>query len=143
MKQENEEKYREFMKNRNGPDLLGNVSFWIGIILCAVCIVIPSPARYYLLASGLILIAYFIFRLFSTHFYQRQRENEFFLKIVRAPLKIFHLGKRTRKAEPIDGDPEHMIVRCPHCDQRIRLPNRRGRHGVCCPACKKDFKVKI
>lgn len=143
MKQENEEKYREFMKNRNGPDTLGNVSFWIGIILCAVCIVLPTPVKYYFLAVGLLLIAYFIFRVFSTRFYRRQRENEVFLNIVRVPLKIFRIGRKTRKAEPISEDPEHVITRCPYCNKKIRLPNRRGRHGVCCPVCKRDFKVKI
>lgn len=134
-----EEMIRNFMKNRNGLDALTKFCFWIGIILCIVCIIVPEPYRWIVLGVGVLLLIYCIFRIFSTKFYRRQRENEAFLKFVR----IF----TPKKKEPLYTlDPNSwnkIIARCPKCGQRMRLPKEKGKHNVICPKCKKQFKLKI
>ena len=134
-----EEMIRNFMKNRNGLDELAKFCFWFGLILSCVSIVIPSPYRWYSLGAGLLLIAYCIFRIFSTRFYQRQKENNVYLKIV----NFFKFKKKEPKYVLDSTNPLKNIARCPKCQQRMRLPNKEGKHTVTCPKCQKVFKLKI
>lgn len=134
-----EEMIRNFMKNRNGLDDLASLCFWSGLTLCCLCIVIPSPYRWYVLGGGILLIIYCVFRIFSTRFYARQRENEIYLKI----LNFFKFKKKEPKYTLDSSNPTKIIARCPKCKQRMRLPNQKGKHSVNCPKCQKTFKLKI
>ena len=134
-----EEMIREFMKNRNGLDALAKFCFWIGLFFSIFTIALPEPYKWYSLGLGLLLIAYCIFRIFSTRFYNRQRENAVFLKIV----NIFKIKKREPRYVLDPTNPLKIIARCPKCKQRMRLPNKEGKHTVTCPKCQKIFKLKL
>jgi len=134
-----EEMIRNFMKNRNGLDDLAKLFFWLGVILCCVCIVIPTPYRWYVLGGGILCIIYCIFRIFSTRFYNRQRENNAYLKFI----NFFKFKKKEPKYELDSTNPLKIIAKCPKCKQRMRLPNKEGKHTVTCPKCQKEFKLKI
>ena len=134
-----EEMVRNFMKNRNGLDDLAKFCFWAGLTLCGICIVIPTPYRWYVLGAGILLILYCIFRIFSTKFYNRQRENDVYLKIV----NFFKFKKKEPKYTLDSSNPDKIIARCPKCQQKMRLPNIKGKHKATCPKCKKEFKIKI
>lgn len=134
-----EEMIRNFMKNRNGLDALAKFCFWSGLTLCGICIAIPTPYRWYVLGAGILLILYCIFRIFSTRFYNRQKENDVYLKIV----NFFKFKKKEPNYTLDSSNPDKIIARCPKCQQRMRLPNQKGKHSVSCPKCKKNFKIKI
>ena len=143
----NQQDYQDFMKNRNGLDALGKLFFYLGIIALGCSIVVPAPYKTYVIIAGVVFIIYTIFRIFSTKFYNRQRENEVFLKIIYGIKNLFTLKKKSKtgyqKSIKIDGDDTRVIVICPYCNKKIRVPNKKGKHGLKCPQCKKDFKVKF
>lgn len=37
----------------------------------------------------------------------------------------------------------HVYVKCPSCQNNLRLPKEKGKHIVVCPCCKNRFKIKI
>lgn len=134
-----EEMIRNFMKNRNGLDDLAKFFFWLGIICSCCSIIIPSPYRWYVLGSGVLCILYCLFRIFSTKYYNRQKENEVFLKIK----NFFKIKKKEPRYVLDSSNPLKIIARCPKCKQRMRLPNKEGKHQITCPKCNKQFKLKI
>jgi hypothetical protein len=134
-----EEMIRNFMKNRNGLDELTKFFFWVGVILCCLTFAIPSPYRWYVLGGGLICFIYCLFRIFSTRFYARQKENDVYLKII----NFFKFKKKEPRYVLDSTNPLKIIAKCPKCKQRMRLPNKEGKHTVTCPKCNKQFKLKI
>lgn len=89
----------------------------------------------------LILITLFlviVFRAFSRNIYKRQAENNKYLSIKNRFIAFFKLqGEKRRNRKT------NVYKRCPNCKAVIKLPRKKGKHTVCCPRCKNDFKVKI
>ena len=81
---------------------------------------------------------YSIFRMLSKNIPQRQLENEKFLIIWGRVVAFFKLTKNRFKYIKT-----HVYKTCPSCKAKIRLPRKKGKHTVCCPKCRKDFKVRI
>lgn len=48
-----------------------------------------------------------------------------------------------RKKGKLKTDKDHCFRICPGCRANIRLPKKKGKHTVVCPACKCRFEVKI
>ena len=38
---------------------------------------------------------------------------------------------------------EYKYLKCPFCKAQLRVRNQKGDHGVRCPKCRKEFRVKI
>ena len=74
----------------------------------------------------------------SRNIVARSRENRRFLSIKNGIKKFFWLRKQMWKDRKT-----HVYKKCPHCKSVLRLPRRKGDHGVTCPKCKKVFRVKI
>ena len=81
---------------------------------------------------------YQLFRMFSRNYAARVKENERFLQWKAKLPQWWRLQKnkwRDRKT--------HVYRQCPFCKSTVRLPKRKGDHGVRCPCCRREFRVKI
>ena len=127
--------YRRMMYGRNGNDRLCNLLMWVYLALWIVSIV--TSALDLVLVSLIVwivqiaVLCYWIFRIFSRNIVKRRREVDRFYGFFRNKRNRF----RDRKT--------HVYRKCPHCKAVLRLPKRKGKHTVCCPACKERFSVKI
>lgn len=129
------EDYLNAFKRINKMEIITKVSLALGALIMFSAIFTKYPVFIYLLAIGgsfvLFFVIYELIKLIKKKFSYRF--------VVRAkPVKV-----KVVKAKKIKEDKEHVIVICPNCNKKIRLPNKKGKHGVCCPICKTDFKVKI
>lgn len=86
----------------------------------------------------LLLFAYMIFRFFSNNYSARRKENQAFEKLFGGCESFFKF-----KAMCIKDYKTKRYRKCPHCQAVARLPIKRGKHTVKCPACKGVFEVKI
>lgn len=129
------EDYMAALKRVNKMSIITKVSLAVGALIMFSAIFTKFPVFVYLLSIGgsfvLFFLIYELVMLLKKKFGYRY--------IVRAkPVKI-----RTIRVKKIKDDKEHVIAICPLCGKKIRLPNKKGKHGVCCPICKTDFRVKI
>lgn len=90
----------------------------------------------YLLALG--VLTYSVFRMLSRNVYSRQTENAKFMKIWYKIKPKFILFK-----DRIKDIRTKRYRTCPHCKNVLRLPYKRGKHGVRCPKCGQEFSVRI
>lgn len=133
------DKLRAFMWGRYGTDGLYYGLFtaffivWIarlfsrGIVAQAIFGVIQAAVA-----------AWMIYRCFSRNVAARRRENEIFTGFFRRIKGFFVLTKN--RIRDIKG---FRYRKCPHCKAMLRLPRRKGQHGVVCPRCHERFEVKI
>ena len=68
---------------------------------------------------------------------QRNKENKKYLELKEKVKKEFNYIKMRYKDRNT-----HMDKKCPKCNQRVRLPLKKGKHTVKCPNCKNKFEVK-
>ncbi len=127
------EKFARFMVGRYGVDALGKALLWVYLGL-AIAAIFFSPLYY----GALAVLVWMFFRAFSKNIYKRQAENIKYLNLQRKVSGWFGVQKK-RFAER----KTHRYRTCPHCKATLRLPNKKGKHTVCCPKCRKDFQVKI
>ena len=128
-------KFQQFMYGRNGIDKLTNFVFVIYLILLFANLVFRSPIVY---GIELLLVVLIFFRAFSKNIYARRKENAIFERIWK---KITDPVKRLKNR--IRDHKTHSYRKCPNCKVVLRLPKKKGEHGVVCPQCKNEFKVKI
>lgn len=125
------DKLIRFMYGRyGGADSLGKALMWSYLILLFLGALLGLPILMY---PALLIFVYYMYRVFSRNITARQKENTAF---VRCWSKLALPFKRIK-------DKEHVYRRCPHCRATVRLPKKKGKHTVCCPACHTDFGVKI
>ncbi len=127
---------QRFMYGRNGNDGLCLVLVWIYLglwILSAVSVLLPYGTVWGIVLSALQLsvLLYYGFRVLSRNVTARRRECDRFFGFFRSRRNRF----RDRKT--------HVYKKCPYCRAMLRLPRRKGKHTVCCPACRERFPVKI
>ncbi len=121
------------MTGRYGVDQLNKVLLWV-YLACVVIAIFFEP--FYFVA--LVLIAWMFFRIFSRNITKRQQENLKYLQLFGKVRSRFALQKKKFAERKT-----HRYRTCPHCKATLRLPNKKGKHTVCCPKCKQDFEVKI
>ena len=125
-----------FMVGRyGGNDELGRFL----LVAYAVLLLVNVFARTFVLSSlALVLAIYQLFRMFSRNYSARVKENQRYTRItgkLRQGWKLTKNKWRDRKT--------HVYRRCPYCKSVVRLPKKKGQHGVRCPCCRRDFQVKI
>ena len=123
------------MYGRNGADAICTVLMWIYLILWIFSIV-ASSLEWVIVCIAvwgvqLLVLAYWLFRIFSKNTVKRRNEVVRFFGFFRRIRNRF----RDRKT--------HVYKKCPHCRAVLRLPKKKGKHTVCCPACKERFSVRI
>ena len=129
------EKLFRVFSGRNGPDALGQATSFVCVALILLNLFVGS---YVLYALELLLMAVWIFRLFSRNTARRRAENARYLKLrdrVRGAFRRLKLRFSERKT--------HVYKTCPHCRATLRLPRAKGEHTTRCPRCGKEFGVKI
>lgn len=98
----------------------------------------------------LLLIAYMLFRILSKNIPARENEGravtEFFYK-VRDAFRYNQANAQEKKRQKAiqkerKKDKEHIYRECPECGATLRLPRKKGKHGVQCPRCGNKFTVK-
>lgn len=91
----------------------------------------------YSLIIGLLLIGYSVWRVFSRDFDSRRREGiafELFLQRIKNKYNSF-IKKNKR-------DKNYVVVKCPKCSQKLRLPRKKGNIVVTCKSCRFEFKMR-
>ena len=129
------EKAERFMYQRNGADQFCRFLLWSCIILAFLNLFVRSLVISLLEYA---LIIYTVFRLLSKNIYKRQKENQGYLRIENKVKSFFGLQRnkwRDRKT--------HVYRKCPHCRATLRLPKKKGQHGVTCPCCHRHFDLKV
>ncbi len=118
-----------------GNDDLGRFLMISYLVLLLINLLLGSVL---LSALCLALVCYQFFRIFSKNSSARMGENRKFLSLKQ---KLKNRGKlwknqwRDRKT--------HVYRNCPFCKSTVRLKKKKGDHGVCCPCCRREFRVKI
>jgi ribosomal protein L37AE/L43A len=152
------EKYRDFMARRNGPDRLASDVFILSVVLIVISLFLRGTGRSILLAVGLALLVYGYFRMFSSNVTARSGENDAYVKRrsavlgrISAPFQrassagtkaAQQAQHQARQAQRQMRDREHRYFSCPKCGQSIRVPKGAGKIRVTCPHCGEKFEKK-
>ena len=129
------EKFRQFMYGRYGVDELYFFLLVLYFILFIVNCFVSSLA---VNIVSLVILALAIFRSMSRNYEKRRKENKMFLKLYR-PVKSEMILLKDR----IKDFKTARYRKCPHCAITIKLPNKKGKHTVVCPKCRKRLNVHI
>lgn len=127
------DRLRNFMQGRYGVDALSNVL----IISAFICLFLSFFfwRGFNLLGAGLVVCAYF--RILSTNYEKRYRENRAFLNIKNRVFAFFRNQKNMMRQRKT-----HHIYTCSKCKQKIRIPKGHGKILITCPKCKFEFRKK-
>lgn len=116
--------FYRFMSRRYGADLLS----WFLLALSFILLLIVSLFDvWFLCLLPLLLVAWVIFRTFSSNVQARRLENAAFANIG-ATMKLAKNKFRDRKT--------HIYFRCARCNTVLRIPRGKGTVRVTCPRCK-------
>lgn len=127
------DKMMRFMAGRYGVDQLNRVLLW-GYLALALAGMFFDPLHF----AAIAVAVWMFYRILSKNVYKRQLENQKYLRITGKVKGWFSLQKKK-----VSDRKTHRYRTCPHCKATLRLPNKKGKHTVCCPKCKHDFDVKI
>ncbi len=129
------ESIQRFFAGRNKMDMF---TFALLIAYLVLSIINMIFTTWILIVIELLILGYAGFRALSKNIPQRQLENEKFLFIWNRIVAFFKLTINRFKYIKT-----HVYKTCPNCKAKIRLPRKKGKHEVCCPKCRKDFKVNV
>lgn len=135
-------RFAVFMQGRYGTDQLSRFLSTIVIVLILLEMVsnrflaFPGVLKFVQIAGIVNVVLLFIiyFRTFSRNIPRRYAENQKFLSLKNRLLFFLH-GERRNARQRI----EYHIYKCPHCNQKIRIPRGKGRIMVRCPKCGTEF----
>ena len=126
---------RRFMYGRYGADALFYTLLGASLVCSFLFNFIPHIA---ILLVGDLFLLYALFRYLSRNLYKRREENRKFVAFFHRIKRIF-----TYERDRIRDIKKCRYRKCKFCRAPLRLPIRRGRHGVVCPRCGKRFTVRI
>lgn len=125
-----------FFKGRYGIDTLTKFLGIVGLFFLV--------SKGYIKIFGLLILGYATWRCYSMDFNKRRREDMIFqewlrklnfsLKNVKYKFNNILKGLKDKK--------NYKIVKCPDCNQMLRLPRGKGKIIVTCRKCSKEFKIK-
>ncbi|WP_303869763.1 hypothetical protein [Acetobacterium wieringae] len=124
-----------FMSGRYGIDQLYYAGLLVALGLMMVNLMVNSTILM-ILSNALILLM--VLRGFSRKISRRRSENEQFLKLWNPVKKEGRIFLRRIKEVRV-----HRYRKCPHCRKMLKLPIKRGKHMVKCPACNESFAVRV
>lgn len=127
--------FGRFFYGRNGADQLYQVMMWMCLLLLIVNMFFGSIVLY---VMEIALLSFATYRALSRNLYQRQKENQAFLRF------FANIGKWFKRLKNKWRDRKtHVYKKCPKCRNHLRLPKIKGNHTVCCPCCNHRFEVNI
>lgn len=131
-----------------------------GIDLLSLLLIVLSTllnVNRYTSILSFIILSFSIYRIFSKNIYKRTLELNKFIKFVniilgklnkklptnlnRIPLTIFTLKFKKFKNYIIQKR-KFKIVNCPKCNQKLRLPRKKGSITVICKKCSYEFPLR-
>jgi ribosomal protein L37AE/L43A len=139
---------KKFLQNVYGLDKFSKLLLFIGALF-----LISWRGSIFGLTFGFIIIVYAIWRTISHNMEARRRELSTFESYVRdlnyklRGLKFKGIfgnwtqGIRTY-FDKMKDKKYHVIVACPKCSQKLRLPKKKGNIIVTCTKCGAEFKIK-
>jgi len=139
---------KKFFQGAYGLDGFSKLLLVIGVLFF-----ISSRGTLFGVALGLIIISYALWRSLSNNKERRGQESVVFESYVR------NLSNKLKKSKfkwitgnwlqgikaysnRIKDKKYHVIVKCPKCSQRLRLPRKKGKIIVTCTKCLTEFKIK-
>ena len=133
------QRIRMFMQGRYGMDSLnGCILIVAGILWLVNLFVRPLVPSLVLWATESGLVALAVVRSLSRNINMRALENRRFQKIYHPVRDWVQLQIRKFKERK-----EYKYLKCPFCKAQLRVRNQKGDHGVRCPKCRGEFKIKI
>lgn len=128
-------KVAQFFQGRYGIDKL---CYFLIVLYSALCLVNIFAKSLVVTILSLLIAVFAIYRILSRNIVQRQKESQIFENIV---IKIKYAFSFTR--QKIAQSKSYCFHKCPNCKAKLRLPRKKGKHTVCCPKCKQDFKMRV
>lgn len=139
MKDSFKSKLVRFMYGRYGIDELYYALFILYIVLLVINIAVSnSVAKLVISILMWLTIIFLIFRVMSKNHIRRRNELNTYLRIT-GPIKMFF----TLNFKRIRDIRSKRYRVCKNCKAVVRLPIKKGTHGVICPKCKNKFNVTI
>lgn len=125
----------KFFYGTYGWDKLSKFLFVVGALLV--------PGKYTFII-GAVIMAYAFIRTLSKNFDKREREEMAFeewlgnVKYTMEKLKYRYKGLLNKFQEAR----QYVIIKCPNCSQKLRLPRHKGKIRVTCKKCYTEFHYK-
>lgn len=119
----------EFMEGRYGLDNFNKFLLIGGFILLVVGPII-SPVD----MLGWVFVIVALFRALSRKFDMREHENEIYVKVTRAPKRLFKKSQTRWKNRKTT-----VYFKCENCKQSLSVPKGKGKIRIICPKCGKEI----
>ena len=130
------DRFAMFMAGRNGVDQLSRFINVVALLFLVVSLFISHDlARFIVSTVGILLMVYSYFRIFSKNYPARNKENQWFCRLLYGRKQGYTKANTTDKKT-------HKIFKCPKCKQKIRVPRHRGKICITCPKCRTEFIKK-
>ncbi len=124
---------KHFMMTRSGFDAL---CLFLLLLFFLFRFVVRITGFMPLAIPAYLILAFALFRFFSSNRERRQVENGRFLATLHAAVHWFRFRRTTR------FDKEHRYFKCPNCHQPLRVPRGKGKIQVTCRMCGAQFEEK-
>lgn len=138
--------FANMMRGRYGVDQLNRFLLIVALVLIVIDMFMRSRILHFL---TIILLIYTYSRMFSRNIRARSTENQKFLQITsRFRGNRGGYGNNSGRQGGMSGfwkkkDPDHRILRCPGCGEKLRVPRNAGTIRIKCPHCGEQFTKKV
>jgi len=132
---------QRFFIGRNGSDQLN-----LALIGAALASNLLSRFMFRGLFETLsyVLMFLWIFRMISRNLERRQRENAWFLQLIRrGGAKGTRTTTQTHRAKAPKDKANFRYLKCPNCKQELRVPKGKGNIKITCSKCGQVFYQKV
>lgn len=126
-------KLSQIFRRSYGVDELYKFLLLVCLILLIINIFVNNI---YVRLLEIVIFTYAIYRVLSSNRRLRIQENNIYLKWKGKVEDYFKYLKRVYRDRN-----DHMYRKCPNCKKHLRLPLKKGKHMVKCPACGHEFEV--
>ena len=122
---------RNFMIGRYGPDHLNVAMIVVSLALSLLNAVLNFAPIMYL---SYVILALVLFRMLSRNLVRRRAENDRFIRYW-WPVRT----KAGRTVANIKHRKTYRFLKCPGCDNTLRIPKGKGKLQITCPKCGERF----
>lgn len=127
----------EFMRGRNGLDLLGRrlqIFFIASMVITILLRILDVPGSQIASLIGLVILILLYMRIFSKDIPKMRRQQAAYFEMERKFIAPFLKLKRS-----LFGTKDYVYMSCPNCKEELRVPRGKGKLKVTCPSCKHSF----
>ena len=128
------QKLADWMRGRNGSDELSTAATLLAFILLVINIFLHTL---FLNLVAIALMAYAWWRMMSKDLEARENENAWVAELM-GPVRPWLHNPKAAFAEAR----VYKHLKCPECGQRVRVPRKKGKLRVTCPACHEKFEAR-